>query len=208
MKVFEAAEITGSLSKPSKMPGPAYSLPAKECKIGSALAKLPGTTCNGCYALKGRYLFPNVQDAMYKRLDSLNNPKWVEAMVVQIKSSKTEFFRWHDSGDLQSIEHLKKIAEIAKQLPKVTFWLPTREYEIVADFRKTELIPINLTIRLSSHKINSAPPSGYGLPTSTVHGHSETFIGEECKAYTRGNICGPCRACWDPKVANVSYRKH
>ena len=35
MKVKEALEITGSLSKPSKMPGWAYGLPAKECKTGS-----------------------------------------------------------------------------------------------------------------------------------------------------------------------------
>ena len=98
MKVSEATEITGGLSHPSKMPGPAYSLPAKDCKIGSELAKLPGTTCHNCYALKGRYLFPNVQNALTKRLESLEDSRWVEAMVTQIKSSKTEWFRWHDSG--------------------------------------------------------------------------------------------------------------
>ena len=30
----------------------------------------------------------------------------------------------------------------------------------------------------------------------------------ECKAYTRGNQCGDCRACWDKTVKNVSYKKH
>ena len=34
--VKEALQITGSLSKPSKMPGWAYGLPAKECKTGSS----------------------------------------------------------------------------------------------------------------------------------------------------------------------------
>ena len=34
MKTSEALKITGSLSKPSKMPGWAYGLPAKECKTG------------------------------------------------------------------------------------------------------------------------------------------------------------------------------
>ena len=35
--VKEALQITGSLSKPSKMPGWAYGLPAKECKTGGKL---------------------------------------------------------------------------------------------------------------------------------------------------------------------------
>jgi hypothetical protein len=52
--------ITGGLSRPSKMPGYAYNLPAIHCKTGSKLAAIPGTTCHGCYALKGRYRFPNV----------------------------------------------------------------------------------------------------------------------------------------------------
>ena len=32
--------ITGGLSKPSKMPGYAYNLPATECKVGSKLLQL------------------------------------------------------------------------------------------------------------------------------------------------------------------------
>ena len=34
----EAREITGGLSKPSKMPGPAHNLPAVACKTGAKLA--------------------------------------------------------------------------------------------------------------------------------------------------------------------------
>jgi molybdenum-dependent DNA-binding transcriptional regulator ModE len=39
MNILEAKEITGSLSKPSKMPGWSYGLPAKECKTGGKLTK-------------------------------------------------------------------------------------------------------------------------------------------------------------------------
>jgi hypothetical protein len=59
----EAREITGGLSKPSKMPGPAHNLPAVACKTGAKLVKVPGSVCAGCYALKGRYRFNNVQQA-------------------------------------------------------------------------------------------------------------------------------------------------
>ena len=39
MKTNEALKIVGGLSKPSKMPGWAYGLPAAECKTGSKLVK-------------------------------------------------------------------------------------------------------------------------------------------------------------------------
>ena len=39
----EAKEITGGLSKPSKMPGPSYNLPAAACITGAKLAKIPGS---------------------------------------------------------------------------------------------------------------------------------------------------------------------
>ena len=52
MKTSEALQLVGGLSKPSKMPGWAYGLPAKECKTGSKLVKVAGSTCEGCYALR------------------------------------------------------------------------------------------------------------------------------------------------------------
>ena len=67
----EAKEITGGLSAPSKMPGPAYNLPAWECTTGKKLVNVPGSVCHGCYALKGRYRFNNVRMALARRLESL-----------------------------------------------------------------------------------------------------------------------------------------
>ena len=64
----EAREITGGLSKPSKMPGPAHNLPAVACKTGAKLVQIPGSVCAGCYALKGRYRFNNVQKALQRCL--------------------------------------------------------------------------------------------------------------------------------------------
>ena len=45
MNAAQRKLITGGLSKPSKMPGYAYNLPAIHCKTGSKLAQVPGTTC-------------------------------------------------------------------------------------------------------------------------------------------------------------------
>ena len=130
MKVFEAKEITGGLSKPSKMPGFSYNLPAYKCITGVKLQAVPGSVCAGCYAMKGRYAFSNTKKAMNRRLASLTHPKWGLAMSVQINSKFKyghDFFRWHDSGDLQSLEHLRNIFDVCLATPAVGHWMPTRE---------------------------------------------------------------------------------
>ena len=127
MKTDEALKITGSLSKPSKMPGWAYGLPAKECKTGSKLVKIPGSVCYDCYALKGCYVFKVVQDAQYKRLAAIRHELWTGAMATIINSKKSKYFRWHDSGDVQDEDHLLKIFAVCKLTPSVKHWMPTRE---------------------------------------------------------------------------------
>jgi hypothetical protein len=81
MKTQEALKLVGGLSKPSKMPGWAYGIPAKECKTGKKLQNVEGSTCYGCYALKGCYVFKVVQEAQYRRLGSIKHPYWVRAMT-------------------------------------------------------------------------------------------------------------------------------
>ena len=195
----EAKKITGGLSKPSKMPGPAYNLPAWACKTGAKLRKVPGSPCYGCYAFKGRYNFSNVQQALRRRLEALESPLWVEAMVTLIKGQ--EFFRWHDSGDIQSEQHLKNIFEVCKLTPETKHWLPTQEREYLKD---PEAVPANLIIRLSGSKIDGPSPKAWPW-TSSVVTSSEA---RTCPAPEQGNSCGSCRACWDKNTGNVAYGKH
>jgi hypothetical protein len=194
----EARKITGGLSLPSKMPGPAYNLPAQACITGAKLVKVPGSVCEGCYALKGRYRFSNVRLALAKRLQALPHPRWVDAMVTLI--SGEEVFRWHDSGDLQSVQHLKNIFEVCNKTPETRHWLPTREAKFLP--LNTDSIPKNLIIRMSSHRIDQKPVKFWPW-TSTVSTGSFT-----CPASKQGNECKSCRNCWDRNIANVSYPKH
>ena len=194
----EAKEITGGLSSPSKMPGPSFNLPAAACITGAKLVKVAGSTCSGCYALKGRYRFPNVKEAMQRRLAKLHDPRWIEAMVTLI--DKQPVFRWHDSGDLQSVEHLKNIFEVCKLTPETRHWLPTREAKFLP--LNTDSIPKNLIIRLSGHKIDK-PAASFWRWTSTV-----VTDGKSCPAKEQGNECKDCRACWDRSTANIAYGLH
>ena len=195
----EARQITGGLSKPSKMPGPAYNLPAWKCITGVKLQAVPGSVCAGCYALKGRYRFNNVRMALARRLESLKHPRWVEAMVTLIKGEP--WFRWHDSGDLQGPDHLKKIFEVCNQTPDTMHWMPTREAKLLT-LMDPAIIPTNLIIRMSSHMIDQGPVTFWPW-TSTVSSSTKT-----CPALDQGNSCRDCRACWDRSVSNVTYPKH
>ena len=199
MKTSEALKLVGGLSKPSKMPGWAYGLPAKECKTGSKLVKVAGSTCHGCYALKGCYVFKVVQQAQYRRLKAIKDPQWVEAMAHLINSKRPRVFRWHDSGDVQDLEHLQKIYEVCRLTPSKRHWMPTREAWIKQHLHDK---PANLVIRLSSPMVDQGPVSSWPN-TSTV-----VTSGASCPAPKQNNECGSCRNCWNPEIKNISYGIH
>lgn len=209
MKIKEIEAQIGSLSAPSKMPCFSFSIPAKRCITGMKLREVANSICSKCYALKGRYVFPNVQNALEQRFAGLSNPNWASMMVAMIsKREKSGFFRWHDSGDLQSVAHLAAIVEIAKQLPSIQFWLPTREYSIVSEYMASNAIPANLTIRLSALMFNAPAPSAIakrlGLTTSGASSGNDFT----CPSSKQGGKCLDCRACWSKSVSNVNYKKH
>lgn len=212
--IKSAKDYSGGLSIPSKMPGFAYSLPSDNCITGMKLAEHAGTTCAKCYTFKGNYRWPNVIAALKKRLRAIKKKKWVDAMAFQINfyAAKGDlYFRWHDSGDLQSIEHLQRIIEVCKQTPMVTHWLPTREYSMIKEYLATgNKLPDNLTVRVSSPLIN-VYQIGFvkmGLPVSGVHSDESKAKGHCCPAIKQGGVCGDCRACWDKDVSIVSYHVH
>lgn len=198
-----AEMIAGSLGEPSKMPGYAYGISARQCKVGGVLQNVKGSVCSKCYAMKGHYNNKGVQQAHAKRLASIVHPQWVDAMTFMIRYRREQYFRWHDSGDIQSLEHLEKIAEVCWQTPDVKHWLPTREQKVVNEYlKKHEDFPKNLTVRVSATMIDGDPPTDFNQ-TSTVVTENHT-----CPSSEQGNSCRSCRKCWDRRVKNVAYRKH
>ena len=199
MKTSEAWALVGGLSKPSKMPGWSIGIPAKECKTGAKLRLVENSVCYECYALKGCYVFKVVQAAQYKRLEAIKHPDWVQAMTTLINSKKPDVFRWHDSGDVQDLQHLEKIFEVCRATPAKRHWMPTREAWI-KDHMK--FAPANLVVRFSSPMVDQGPVKSWAN-TSTVSTKSRS-----CPAPDNNNECGSCRACWDPLVKNIEYGKH
>ena len=199
MKTSEAIKITHTLSNPSKMPGFSYGLPALECKTGSKLRKVPGTPCYGCYALKGCYVFPDVKAAQYKRLRALTHDSWTMAMAQQINSKRSKWFRWHDSGDVQSLEHMQKILTVCRLTPNTKHWLPTQERPYLP---APEEVPSNLIIRLSGSKVDGPAPTAWKHTSSVVTKNAS------CPAPSQDGKCKTCRACWNHDIKNVSYGTH
>ncbi len=199
MKVKEAIKITDSFTRTSKMPGLSYSLPAWECKTGSKLRKIPGSVCASCYALKGNYTrYKAIKAAQYRRLEAMKDPRWVDAMIAVIKRQK--WFRWHDAGDVQSLEHLNNIYKICEATPETRHWLPTREAWIKNELDRK---PANLVIRFSPPMVNQRAPESWPHSSMVVDKGFHT-----CPAPAQGGKCLDCRQCWDPDIKVVSYGKH
>lgn len=219
MNKTQAREITGGVTRTSKMPCKSYSLPTVACRTGYRMAQIPGSICAFCYADRNFYKMyaSTVQPAQHARLESINlaidnaeyRAQWLNAMQALIGTDK--YFRFHDSGDLQSIEHLELYADLARRMPHCKFWLPTREYSIVAAFAAQYDVPANLIIRLSAMfvdkpvRVPASLQGTRGITVSNVH-KTQSATGYACPAYTRNGKCGTCRACWSGKT--VSYPLH
>lgn len=211
MRIADLEKAVGGLSSVSKMPGFSYGIPAWKCKIGALLRKVENSVCHKCYALKGMYVFPNVKAAQMRRFRAIESDDWIANMVSLIrakyknKTGDDRVFRWHDSGDIQSVKHLRKIVRIAKALPDIRFWLPTRERDMVREFLLTDKkFPSNMVVRISAPMVGQWSPV---LP-GTVNSMVGAGTGYACPARKQGNNCGDCRSCWDFKVKIVDYPLH
>lgn len=220
------------LSKPSKMPGTSFSVPAQKCVTGSVLAKIPGSVCYDCYALKGAYVWPIVQNAMQYRLDRLNSSDFVQIMVDELNRKRAPEHRWYDSGDVQSVAHCLKIIAVCKLTPHKKHWIPTKERKLWQEALKMDSLPDNAVLRYSAHMVDKTPPASWENSSAVITSY-DAPIGKMCEAYrTKKNgdmishdeyltakkekqiskidlgYCGNCRACWSPAVKTVSYPKH
>jgi hypothetical protein len=228
-----ASKAVAGLSSPGKMPCHSYGLPAAECNVGSKLraasTESKPTVCGGCYALKGSYrMYPEVIPAQYRRLATVRtaldaiatgtdpaDTDWARAMITLIAwySRTSKVFRWHDSGDLQSVEHLSLIVAVADALPWVRFWIPTREAGVLAAWiRANGVLPANLAVRQSAALVDHFPN-----PDRAINGRTFSAVAKDaaipegahaCPAYRQNGECRSCRACWDSTVPVVVYPLH
>jgi hypothetical protein len=211
LDVKNANEITGGLSNTTKMPCHSYNLDARTCKVGSKLRKIKGSVCYRCYAYRGNYNYPHVKAKMAARFNAINHKQWAEAMAYLINNNSESYFRWHDSGDLQSLAHFKNIIKVCNLTKDVKHWLPTREHGIIQKAIKLGVkIPKNLIIRVSATMVDEIPKKIYakGIYYSMVSKEKKAKGVFDCPSSKQDNKCQDCRACWDTKVQTISYKYH
>ena len=214
------------------MPCHSYNTSTTGCRVGSTLVNVPGSVCFGCYARKNNYVrYPAGELARLKRLNAIqfNLGGWEKAITELIqRKEQSGYFRWHDAGDLDCLAHLEAINRIALALPKIKFWLPTRELSTVSQFvMKHGKFANNLVVRLSALKVKGIAPAAVAkrldVNTSTVGWKNSKHVCpaqehlKNCPTLKTGlrvdcncdaNTCRDCRACWQSSVANVDYPFH
>ena len=211
----QARNITGGISnKNRKMPFYSYGLSVKNCITGSKLSSVKGSTCSICYAKRNFYNTYAVKTSHKKRLKGIKHPYFVKAMTYEINhltknQTQKKYFRWHDSGDLQSIKHLLKLTKIALSLPKIKFWLPTNERKFIRTYLKyKKVFPFNFSERISSIFIDQEPTKKHDFNTSSTFKNIKPVNSKICYSFKRHNQCGNCRACWSKNIHNIAYKAH
>lgn len=211
---------TGGLSWPSKMPGPAWDIPAAACITGSLLRTNPRSVCARCYARKGRYVFGNVRAANERRLAAwADTPDiWRDAMVAELQQTKPPHFRWFSSGDVQSEAMLHSILDIAEACPDTRFWLPTKEWRMVQAVLAERPLPANLAIRLSLplvYETEREATHAAHIPTLAKLVDLGCTIAAtvrrspySCPASRQNGHCGDCRSCWDRSKRLTTFPLH
>jgi hypothetical protein len=128
----------------------------------------------------------------------------------------TRFFRIHDSGDFSMLgpEYPKVWIAVARALPDVIFWAPTRDWVLPA---RQQHLPVkrpdNLVLRPSALCVDDEPPMVRGMDAGTTVSYINGVHGcLGCKAYFGGkkDSCKAkrCRVCWLQPDQTVNYKPH
>jgi hypothetical protein len=132
------------ISKPSKMKitGKKVGCWSLEARVSCPGSKTPTgdivEVCKGCYATKGMYRFPVVKAARQTNRRDYHKDDWVDRMVKEV--SKYDYFRWFDSGDVETPELAAKIRLVIDKTSKTQHWLPTRsdKIKVISDILEGE----------------------------------------------------------------------
>jgi len=141
--------------------------------------------------------------------------KWEDRAVY---AEDPRFFRIHDSGDLYSLPYTWAWIEVARRLPHVRFWAPTRMWMFAPFLRAFETAPPNFAIRPSALHFRDDAPVIPGMAGGSTAAASRLPNHWNCPAmrHDRGSCIGAlpfgdpdarwrralpkdetaCRVCW------------
>lgn len=224
-----AGQRTALLTDTSAMSCASWSIPAAATCPGMH-AVSPDCICSACYAQIGRYLQDPVSRSQWIRFSWVQNQlqsadglrRAAETLVSGIRRCGCRFFRIHDSGDFFSARYVQLWATVARRLPDVSFWGPTRSYWLPG--RSTALRDIdyvlrvqlatlpNVVVRPSALLWDQPAPRllGYAAGSAAVRSADAASCRICPKSLVDGGSCESvgCRTCWDKSAGPVAYLAH
>ena len=124
----------------------------------------------------------------------------------------SRFFRWHVSGDIPSIEYLRKMVEIAERNKHCEMLCFTKQYEIINKFLNSGgNIPSNLHLIMSAWQ-GLPMDNPHNLPEAHVRYRDKTTTAREGAKNCGGN-CTECAmtngGCWTLKNGEqIVFNEH
>jgi hypothetical protein len=174
-----------------------------------------GITCPGktavcskiCYALKAERMYKAAAAMRQRNLDATQTPGFVTEMLAELKycveKKGLSKIRWHESGDAYSQKYLKKIFEVCRESPEVTFLMYTKSFHLSWVDK-----PANLMVYWSIDSSTHVPvPAG---PTATIvlKGEQPPKGAVTCVHANDSHYCGSeCVTCW-LGVKDVYFDQH
>jgi hypothetical protein len=138
-------------------------------------------------------------------------PRMIGELGREVRCNRA-YFRWHDSGDLYSLEYAKKVLEVCHQTPLVRHYLPTKEADTVRQLLQDVALPDNLVIRISGIFLDTPPRWEHvpeGCQVTVSYTDQPVMDCYPCPALAEHTgSCGLCRACWNREIRLIGYKLH
>lgn len=189
-------------------------------KLGADIPSInlpAGVTCRpdapcrtqGCYAMKGNWLFPTVKQSLLGNLRAYKQNPNKYFNDIAAKTALARFVRWHSSGDIPDTVYLAGMCKVARKNKNTDYLAFTKRFEMVNDFISAgKKIPKNLHIIFSAWE-NFMPENPYSFPVTYVWSKNFDNSAIPKDAIPCAGKCDHCLACWKlKKTQSVYFKKH
>jgi hypothetical protein len=146
----------------------AFNLPAVDTCPGMSAA------CDSCYAQRGRWVFPKVQEALRRNWEASRQSFFAERMIREIRTRRVHVVRIHAAGDFYDARYIRCWAQVARNCFKTTFYAYTRSWQLsglLAELERLAALP-NVRLWYSADRDT-------GMPTGMPEGVRVAWLQEE-----------------------------
>lgn len=189
-------------------------------KLGSQIPAInlpPLVTCrpdapcrkDGCYALRGHWIFKAVKDCLKKNLNAYyENPKLFFDCIIS-GTALSLYCRWFASGDIVDSQFFLGMCRVARINKHTQYLCFTKKFEIVNDYLASgKRIPSNLHVVFSTWG-DFMPENPYNLPMTFIQAKNLDCSNIPESAIPCSGHCESCQSCWSLKKKQaVVFKKH